>query len=378
MRRFFIVYIALVFSCLLASPAFPQNVIFFEDFEKGPATPVDKIKRYPMNPEIVSSDLNFPGAFPPPSGKFAARAMDKDHNFFGLGSIVAGPEIDLNKPEQKYAAIEAKIYLAPSTNGEMNNFALIALDDTLKTEKYYRFGYRKSTIYFSMFDGAGFMEAVYDPEMGASLVVPGWHAFSMRFDKTEKIFFYVDGKPTFFSPMGKKDIAMFRMGALGWDRKSFMPILADDFKVSLYSTPPEQTRITYQPAPGIPIATPTAPSPSTNTPITPHKNIWFEDTARAVQEAQRTGKKFLVFFYIQNHAKSQKLEQTVLNDPAVQKTLDKFVLVKINGRINTADADRYGIFKYPTLLVLDLQGRVYWEYVDIPYPQELDNSLARF
>jgi hypothetical protein len=378
MRRSFKTLAAIMIWSLISSPGIPQKVIFFEDFEKGPASLVDKIKRYPMNPEIVSSDSVFPGAFPPPSGKFVARALDNDHNFFGLGSIVAGPEINLNQPDQKYAGIESRIFLAPSAKSDTNNFALIAVDDREKIERYYRFGYKNGSIYFSIFDGAGFMESLYDPEISPSLVIPGWHVFSIRFDGPGRFFCYVDGKPTFFSPVERSDIQVFRMGVLGWDRQRFNPVLADDFRITLYSSPPEPTRMVYQPAPGVPVSATPAPSVVSSAPFASQQNIWYENTAQAVQEAQKTGKKFLVFFYIANHAKSQQMEQKVFKDPSVQATLNKFVLVKLDGRVNAADADRYGIFKYPTLLVLDLQGRVYWEYLDVPYPQELNLSLSRF
>jgi hypothetical protein len=378
MRRFVQISLPVIVWCLFVSQAISQKVVFFEDFEKGPGTQVGKIKRYPMDPEIVSSDPVFPGAFPPPSGKFVARVQDKDHSYFGLGSIVAGPEIDLNQPDQKYAAVEAEIYLAPSTSVEMNQFALIALDDRDKIEKYYRFGYKKGSIYFSMFDGAGFMESLFDPDLGASLIVPGWHTFSIRFDGPDRFFLYVNEKKTFFSPIEQNDIQVFRMGVLGWDRQKYSPILADDFKVTLFSSPPQGAPASNQAAPQSNFfLTPTATfAPSS--PAMIQQNIWYENTGQAVQEAQKTGRKFLAFFYIPNHAKSQQMEQKVLQDPSVQATLNKFVLVKLNGRVNTADADRYGIFKYPTLLVLDIQGRVYWEYLDIPYPQELNHSLARF
>ncbi len=359
----------LVFLLILSS-AVSQQVIYSEDFEGGAGTRIGKIKRYPMAPEIVRSDSTFPDAFPPPSGRYAVRAQDSAHQFYGLGSVVAGPVIDLNNTSQQYVAIEAKLYVAPSERFDANNVALIAINDVGSVETYYRFGYGNSNVYFHYFYGADFTESVYDPILGESLEVPGWHTFTMRFEGRNQVNLYVDGKKVMFSPVYMSDITRFQMGVLGWDRSAARPILADDFKVTLYSSPSSDI------APSFPTPVRTQPglTPGTRVSIVP----WYTDTNQAVQAAQASGKLFLVLFYASGHPRTQEIESKTLNNPMVQATINKFIPVKLDIKGNRPVADRYNIFKIPTLIVIDMQGRIYWEYRGVISPDDLNQSLARF
>ena len=371
-KRFLQYTLCVGMGIILLSLASAQEIVFYEDFEKGPGTKVSKIKRYPMDPEVVNTDAKFPNAFPPPSGRYAVRAQDKDQDYFGLGSVVVGPEIDLNDPKNKYIAIETNLYISPSPRRDQMNSALIALDDREKTEKYYRFGFSKDSFYFHFFNSSNFTESLYDPELGGTITTPGWHTFTMRFEGPEKIHFFVDGKSLFFSPVEQNDITVFRMGVLGWDRKTYYPILADDLKITRYSSAPQAIRQTMI----VPQQRLSATPSIFDSPTKPVE--WYTDTQSAVMAAQGTNKKFLVFFYLPNHAKSQQMEQQTLMNPASQGMISKFIPVKLNGRVFTEDAKNFHVFKYPTLLVIDIQGRVYWEnFVTLP-PSELNKSLARF
>ncbi len=357
---------------LLCMGAIAQQVIYFENFEKGPATHIDKIKRYPVAPEFVTADGTYPGAFPPPSGRYAVRAQDAEHKYFGLGSVVGGPEIDLTNPTQRYAAIEAKIYIVPSAKSNEANNALIAVDDSGSTEKYYRFGFARSAIYFHYFSGIDFTESLYDPELAEKIMLPGWHTFTMRFAGPNKVYFYVDGKMTFFSPVEQRDVTYFRMGVLGWDRSQCRPILADDFKVMLYTSPPAGS-ITA------PAVKPIAALPRQRiTPLVSQPVVWYENTNKALTVARGGEKKFLVLFALPGHALTTSLEQGTLANPQIAAMLNKFVLVKINGRQNRELCERYEIYKFPTLIVMDMRGRVYWRYIGEITPDTFIRSLARF
>lgn len=356
-----------------------QNVVYFENFESGPQTRIDKIKRYPIRPEIVTSDPIFPGAFPPPSGRYAVRAQDKAKNYFGLGSVVGGPSIDLNNPSQQNVAIEAKIYLVPSPSTDTNNFSLIAVDDFERTEKYYRFGYTNSAICFSYFSGVDFTEYIYDPEIVDNMQIPGWHTLTMRFSGPDTIYCYVDGKETLFSPIRQNDVTRLRMGILGWDRNDFRPIIGDDFKVTMYSGPPSGQASAGTPGmmqPSRPAATPS--NPFNVAPKAAPQVQWYDNPNAAVQQARLTGKKFLVLFYLPNHPKTQQVQQNIINNPMAQQTLSKFVPLMMNAKQYTEDCKRYNVFKYPTMKIIDMQGRVYWEYRGAVDPDTLNRSLAYF
>ncbi len=391
-----VVIVCLWISLCISSPA--QQEIFFENFEGGAQMKVDKIQRYPMRPEVVSSDETWPAAFPPPSGMWAARARDTSKKFFGLGSIIAGPEIDLNKPEHRYAAIEAKIYVVPSNSSDTANNALIALNDFGKIENFYRFGFAGGNIYFHYFNGSIFTESLYDPDLASQLTIPGWHTFTIRFDGPSKIFCYVNGKMTFFSPVEQSDITRLRMGVLGWDLNEFRPVIADDFKVTFHSQPPEGAGVSpaatsIAAAPPKPVdATPgsakpaptfspfiSSPGTSAATPVPPAQPVtWFTDTNQATLEGRTSGKKFLVLFYQPGHALTRQVEETILNNPLTQGTIAKFIPVRLDRQANQHIASHYHIFKYPSFIVIDMQGRIFWQYNGVIDPDTFNRTLTRF
>jgi hypothetical protein len=362
-----------------------QKVLYFENFENPSAVNIDKITRYPMNPEIIDIDITYPTAFPPASGRYAVRAQDKRRNYYGLGSIVAGPMIDLNNPQYRHAAIEAKIYITHTgtVKSDIANHALIAVDDSGTIEHYYRFGYAKGSIYFHFFNGSRFTESLYDPDLSDKLQIPGWHTFTMRFNGPSQIYCYVDNQLAFSSPIEQNDVTRFRMGVLGWDLKQFRPVIADDFKVSVYdSAPAFQRKMPSFQAPARPASKSPFSNfgkPLNNTSRPSSQPIrWFTDTNQALTEGKSSGKKFLLFFYLPGHAKTRQLEQGTFANSSVQATLSKFVPLKLNGKANPALTKRYGIFKYPTLIIIDMQGRIYWEYKGVISPDLLNRSLARF
>lgn len=367
--------LVLVFVLGVSAPA--QQVIFSEDFEKGPSTQVERIKRYPNTPEVVASDAAYPGAFPPPSGRHAARAADPTIGFHGLGSIVLGPTLDLSTPQHQYAAIEAKLFIPEITEDfGIANVALIAVNDEARTETYYRYGFGKGSVYFHHFDGNTFTESVFDPVLAAELRVPGWHTFTLRFNGPGEQYCYMDGKPTGFSPVRRTELTKVRLGVLGWDKDQGRPILADDFKVTLYSEPPQPGALGGAPtllekAPSPVFSFPT-PQPTPAAPV-----VWFTDTAQALQAAAGSNKKFLVVFYLDGHPLTMQLAQETLMRPETQATLSRYVCVSLEGRTNADTVRRYGVYKFPTLLVLDTQGRVYWEYRGMISPAQLNESLGR-
>ena len=350
-----------------------QKILFFEDFEKGSLTHVDKIRRYPMSPEIVTNDEVFPNAFPPPSGQYAVLARDHNKKYFGLGSVVAGPSINITNAQNRYISIQAKIYLAESKEKSRRNYALIAVDDNPSGERYYRFGYYGGAVYFRYFSGAKFFESSFDPDLGERLKIPGWHTFTMRFDEPGKIYLYVDNQLTSFSPVHNKEILYFRMGVLGLDRNDCCPIIADDFCVIQYSEP-------------LPVATPQVLYKNAKTPASPSLNLkmdnqsvhWYDNPYEAEAESRKSGKKILLFFYIPKHLKSMEMEKNILSNPLVLPVLKKFILVKIN-RLQYRDiVNRYQVFKFPTLMVIDIKGRMYWEHIGKISPEMLSQTLAKF
>jgi hypothetical protein len=356
--------------------AFPQGqVIFFEDCERGPgATQLDKIKRYPDQPQVVRYDPMYPHAFPPPSGDFAARCNDAQNQFFGLGSIVVGPTIELTQPGVTPIAIEVKLFMAPSPQYNFKNVALLALDDFAATERYYRYGFGHNSFYFQYFDGSGFTEILYDPVLAESCTFPGWHTLTMYFETADKIYFYVDGRPTNFSPMKQKSITRCRLGALIWDQQNRAPLLADDFKIykppAGFQTAEQGTGVTVEELPKI----------NPYGPIQPGKPAeWLTDTNKAFQIAQqRPGMKFLVYFHRPGVASCASIEGNTLYNPGAAPIINRFIPVQIDASKNRPLAEKFEVYKVPQLLVLDIQSRIYWRRLGTISVEALEQSLSRY
>jgi hypothetical protein len=361
-----------------AAPAGGQEqILFYEDFERGPGTPVDKIRRYPDKPQVVDSDPMSPGAFPPPSGRFAARASDTKGAFHGLGSVAVGPIISLDNPTIFPLAIEAKLWLVPSKQYNYKNVALLALDDEAGVEQYYRFGYGNSALYFQFFDGRGFTEILYDPVLGEQIAVPGWHTLTMRFDSADTINFFVDGRMTNFSPLKQTSIKRFRVGALIWDQEGTpaAPILADDFKI--YK--PSASAQTAVQAPKVSVEEirkikPLGPAAPAGKPAE-----WLTDTNLAVQRAQEEGgKKFLVYFCRPGVGECATIEGNTLLNPAIADAINRFVPVRIDAGQNRALVDKFEVYKVPQLIVIDMQSRLYWRRLGVVSASDLEQALARY
>ncbi len=362
-----------VSAAAMAQQPFYQ-VLYSEDFERGGALTPETIARYPIKPQVVDSDPVFPGAFPPPSGRFAARAQDPQISYYGLGAVVGGPVINLADPAQANAAFEVKLYVPPQTEVfSDNNVSILALDESAKVEHYYRFGMGRNNLYFHYFDGNTFKESLYDPILAGALAVPGWHTFTIRFAGPGKFYCLVDGKAAAFSPVEQQDLTQVRLGALGWDKERGRPLLVDDMRVLLYPGPLDPAEL-HLAAPRGPFEAAPPGAAGAAAPL-----VWHTDPVRAVAEAQtKTAPKFLTLFYLEGNALSAQLERETLASPAARAALSRFTLVKLEGQRFPDVARRYAVFRYPTLTVLDMEGRIYWEYRGLLTPEELTTALARY
>ena len=85
---------------------------------------------------------------------------------------------------------------------------------------------------------------------------------------------------------------------------------------------------------------------------------WERNLARALTRASGEGKKVvMVDFYTDWCGWCKKLDETTLADPAVQASLRQVVSVKLDAeRDGRADAERYGVEGFPTVLFLDSRG----------------------
>ena len=227
---------------LLAVPASAQVVENTYNFDDGTMMGFAKITRYDDDPTVVTSDTDFPAAFPPVSGSYAIRISDEDSSYWGLCSAIGGATFDRTAGDFVEATLRAEIYCSTSTSTTEHNFALLAIDDTTNlpgTESYYRLGYRNDEIFLQKFNGSAFTILGQDADLDASLTLDGWNTFQMRFDGASSIECSVNGSPASFSPVTDTEAsinAAIQVGVLGFNFTSFDPILADNIYESIEHT----------------------------------------------------------------------------------------------------------------------------------------------
>ncbi|MCD6384313.1 hypothetical protein J7M23_00905 [Candidatus Sumerlaeota bacterium] len=212
------------------------------NFDDGTLQGFVKIYRYDDDPTVVTTDSDFPAAFPPPSGSYAIRSADDDNTFYGLGSAIGGTVFDRTSPSFTSATLEAKIYIVESTSTTEHNSALIAIHqgDASTTEEYYRFGYRNGTVYLQKFDGASFTLLGEDASLpGEHMAIPGWNLFTLQFVGSDTINCSVNGFVPSFSPVTDTEPGIdtaIQIGMLGFSYSSQDPILGDDFHEKIVTT----------------------------------------------------------------------------------------------------------------------------------------------
>jgi hypothetical protein len=238
--------LALVAILAAVTPVLAAPVPFyFNDFESGSIGELVKIDRYDDNPTVVTSDVDIPAAFPPPSGTHAVRCADDDNTFFGLNSARSIFYIDRTAINTS-AEIQADIWLTNSA--ATNDFnALVAIEDVgsptspeITTERYYRLGLRNlptDGIILQLFDGSGFTTLGTDPALGGSLTLPGWHTMRIVFDNADNIDCFVDGTPASFNPINNTIVPYVTGGMLGFDFTNQNPCFMDNLFMAADTTP---------------------------------------------------------------------------------------------------------------------------------------------
>lgn len=237
--------IAFVLTFAMSTMA-AEVVIFSHDFEDGTVGGLIRIDRYDDDPTVVTSDADFPAAFPLPGGQGTQvlRCADDNNTFVGLSSAKATPAYAyVNRTDAGFvsATLAATIYTPASSATNANNYALVAVEDvdspfnTIGTERYYRFGHRadgSSGYYLQYFDGAAFSVLGEDFALESTVTVPGWHTYEMQITPTQ-VSCEVDGVAPSWSPVTHSGLPAFTVGVLGFDLTTLNPILADNISIAV-------------------------------------------------------------------------------------------------------------------------------------------------
>ena len=241
--------LVLIMTLGLAAGAWAQGYVAIDDdFEGGVTDFVNWIRAdYDDVPTVVTSDADFPAAWPQPwGGTHVLRNADDDNTVWGLSGAHASGEATVANYVHRAnvafvaATMEAQIYLATSASATEHNFALCAIEDadapngpTPGGEAYYRFGYKSATVYLDLFDSAGRYGAGGTTNLGndaailSSMTIPGWNKFTLVLDSAN-VNCFVNDVACSFNPVALTAMLQMTIGGLAFNMTSQDPLLMDN------------------------------------------------------------------------------------------------------------------------------------------------------
>lgn len=291
----------------------------------------------------------------------------------GLG---VGVILDREKLGESGKALYQADFFMPAPPEALPNLAVLATEPTppgsLWPSAMYRFGITKNTqgkslVYFSRVDtsAAGAKVFKQDPDLVNKLPRPGWHRFAIIFEGQSKIRCYIDGHEPSFSPFNEPDLKKLHVGIMLADKGYTYTCYVDNLSI--------QWTAEDVPLPDSPYASSwnaQAATPSTGSPMffqdymkdnklkVDLGNLAWVEPEEVWGKAAQTNKPALVYFYAPKVANTLNLNQIIETNSAAKSELSKYILTKIdvNQLQGNVYAEKYGIFKVPTIIMFSPQG----------------------
>jgi hypothetical protein len=282
--------------------------------------------------------------------------------------VVSTNKLDRLALSENASAIVQADFFIRELSANMLGVALVAAQINPQTptvvDRFYRLGINNlGEIYFSRYDSqiedhtANYAREKVD---AYQLKVPGWHRFQMVFKGQEKIFCYIDGKETSFSPVTDSVLTSLQMGIMVASsmKESFHDCIIDNLSIQLADEEVPLPRSPWKQTYSQTIQRPLFlyEYQSSEPPQSDLK--WFTTAEEAVQFNIGKNLPYLVLFYSPFARANASLERILLNDEAARTFLTKYILVSVdvNQLGGGSLAKQMGVFKCPCFILLDPAG----------------------
>ena len=210
---------------------------------------------------------------------------------------------------------------------------------------------------------------VEDGALGKALKRPGWHRLQLCLSGNEEIHFAIDGVQAAFSSLRDKTLRTVYPGVIVSSATAEpRTIYVDNLSVMMTAFPN---------AP-LPISPWTPPSAAALAGAAGASQIpWLYSPDEAWKKCQTDKRPILVLFYSPQAIWLQSLEKIMCFDPAAQKLLMNYSLLKVDVKqpAGAQVAARFMVFKTPCFVIIGPDGKELDRTVlqnDTPWPQVYD------
>ncbi len=250
-------------------------------------------------------------------------------------------------------------FFVPDDSQPMTNMAVLAMEPMKegrnKPRSFYRFGVApvgskaRRYVYFSHMDGQESKVWVRDTEMYNALSKPAWHRFSILFEGQRTVRCYIDGVETSFSPMTETELQTMQVGIMVADNDSTTVSWVDNLSI--------QWAMQDHPLPDVVYARSWAPGAGGGDGLPPGGRSWFTPQAGRL-ESNRRQTPMLVYLHSPEVAATKELNNLFATSTSARTFLDSHIPIEVdvNQLYGGSVAERLGVYRVPTLIVMNPDG----------------------
>ena len=308
--------------------------------------------------------------------KLRANPPDRTEQTYINGIGLSEP-IDRDQlGEDGQVLFQADFYIP--AGAQRPNLALLALEPPTAgvgsslpgvTGRYYRYGFTVNKVsYFSFVEPNQAKPTLYLHDRPMNDILPsGWHRFAMLVGKI-KISCFIDGREAIFTPMGQTSLRKLVFGVLLSEAKLTYDAYVDNVSVQISEgagirLPDSPYTAGWTVPPGSAARLQAAdPGPSAE------RDFRWMEPEPAWQKSQQTGKPLLFFFCKPGLANSDRIDKLFYELSDANRFLGNHVPARIDVTLarNSEIAQKYGVFRTPTLITIAPDGKTYKRTTPVP------------